>query len=365
MNENPDFLRAQIITYIGNKRKILPAIEHEVKKIRAQLGGKKLVSADMFSGSGIVARLLKQHSEKLYVNDLELYARVINRCYLANQDEFDSAAYNRWRAVLEAQCERTAVTGIISAHYAPKRSSEIAASERVFYTPENARIIDTLRAGITAVPTDLQPFFLAPLLYEASVHVNTGGVFKGFYKNAQTGIGQFGGSRHHALSRIMQPIRLPEPVFSRFSAEVCISQQDANERVLVLEPLDLMYIDPPYNQHPYGSNYFMLNIIAENRMPNAISRVSGIPTDWNRSDYNRKAAALKRFTELIHAARARFLIISYNSEGFISLDEMRQLLSSLGRLHTVTIPYNTYRAGRNLKKRSIYVDEYLFVLKKW
>ena len=46
--------------------------------------------------------------------------------------------------------------------------------------------IDTIRKAIDSVPESYKKFFLAPLLYEASVHTNTSGVFKGFYKDKNT-----------------------------------------------------------------------------------------------------------------------------------------------------------------------------------
>ena len=51
---------------------------------------------------------------------------------------------------------------------------------------------------------------------------------------------------------------------------------DTNEVIKKLNDLDLIYLDPPYNQHPYGSNYFMLNTIAKNQLGDFISSVSGI-----------------------------------------------------------------------------------------
>ena len=61
---------------------------------------------------------------------------------------------------------------------------------------------------------------------------------------------------------------------------------------------DLAYFDPPYNQHPYGSNYFMLNLVSSYERPNVekISRVSGIPKDWNRSVFNKKRFAKESFS---------------------------------------------------------------------
>ena len=62
--ENPDFLTSQIITYIGNKRALLKDIDGQVEFVKSRLGKNRLVCADLFSGSGIVARLLKRSAKK-------------------------------------------------------------------------------------------------------------------------------------------------------------------------------------------------------------------------------------------------------------------------------------------------------------
>ena len=62
MEESKDFLTTQIITYIGNKRSLIGNIEKEVEEISLKTGKDKLVCADLFSGSGIVARMLKKHA---------------------------------------------------------------------------------------------------------------------------------------------------------------------------------------------------------------------------------------------------------------------------------------------------------------
>jgi adenine-specific DNA-methyltransferase len=223
--------------------------------------------------------------------------------------------------------------------------------------------LDTARQLIETAPADYRHLLLAPLLAKASVHANTSGVFKGFYKSKH-GSGQFGGHGRDALTRILGDIRLVPPVLSRFecSSEVC--QQDANILVKTLDPLDVAYIDPPYNQHPYGSNYFMLNLLADYREPSAISTVSGIPVDWNRSRYNQRAQAEAALLELVAACPASYLLISYNSEGFVAHDRFVDALQNLGQLTVMQTAYNTFRGSRNLRDRAIHVTEFLYLLKK-
>lgn len=365
-DENPEFLTTQIITYLGNKRRLLEHIEKEILLIAEKLNCQKLVCADLFSGSGIVARMLKKYSSNLIVNDLENYSAVINGCYLINKKDFPAQEYSALKTKIEELCSIEKIPGIISQNYAPQNDKDIQKGERVFYTRQNALLIDTYRRLIDDVVKEepLKKFFLAPLITEASIHVNTSGVFKGFYKDKNTGIGCFGASGKNALPRIFGKIELKTPVFSNFESGLEIFQKDAVTLSKELKNLDITYLDPPYNQHPYGSNYFMLNLILKNKLDANISKVSGIVQNWNRSVFNKPYAALSSMEEIISGISSKYVIISYNSEGFISFDQMSGMLKKYGNLKTVEIKYNTFRGSRNLKNRAIHVREYLFVLEK-
>jgi adenine-specific DNA-methyltransferase len=357
------YLSRQLITCIGNKRALLPFIGEAVTRVRDSLGGRKLSVLDAFAGSGVVSRYLKSHASRLVSNDLELYATVAARCFLANRGDVDTVEIEHYRAeVMRRAKDQPVHDGIIRRNYAPKDDSNIQPGERVFYTVENARIIDTLRTHITDVPAHVQPFLLGPLLAMASVHANTAGVFKGFYKDRQTGVGRFGGKGEDALKRIKGRIQLPAPVFSRYSCRTDVRRMDANRLVRELDPVDLAYFDPPYNQHPYGSNYFMLNLIAEYTDPGNVSPVSGIPRDWNRSDYNSRVMAETALEDLVMHTQARFLLVSYNDEGLIAPDRVREILSRRGPVTTLEREYNTFRGSRNLKGRSKHVRELLYLV---
>ena len=223
--------------------------------------------------------------------------------------------------------------------------------------------IDTMRDEINKLPRVFQKFFIAPLIYEASVHNNTGGVFKGFYKG-KNGIGKFGGEKANALGRIKGEIRLKMPVFSNFSCDFAVSQKDAADFAKDCERVDIAYFDPPYNQHPYGSNYFMLNLIAQYKKPKDISEVSGIPKEWNKSVYNKKAKAKESFFELLASFKAKYLLISFNNEGYISRADFEAFGAKIGKLNVIEQKYNAYRASRNLGARSIHTTEYLYIIKK-
>lgn len=364
--ESEDYLTQQLITYIGNKRALLNFIGEGVDAVRARLNKNRISTFDVFSGSGVVSRYLKKYSEKLIVNDLEAYSYVINQCYLANRSSVDFTLLNHWMGWLQQKLSDDSLKkGFITDLYSPKDINDIQLGERCFYTPRNAMYLDTARSLINDVPQEIRHFFIAPLLSEASVHVNTSGVFKGFYKNTNSGKGQYGGNNKDALTRILGNIELKKPVFSLFDSEIEIHKGDSNTVTELVEEVDLAYLDPPYNQHPYGSNYFMLNLLTNYVKPNSISKISGIPDDWLRSPYNKKQHAYTAMSELVDKIKAKYLLISFNSEGFISLDEMLQLLGRVGKTKVLETKYNTFRGSRNLANRNIHVKEYLYLVEKF
>ncbi|MDP2173660.1 MAG: DNA adenine methylase [Candidatus Cloacimonadaceae bacterium] len=365
IEENPLYLSTQLLTYIGNKRSLLGFIGQGVAMVQNRLNKKKLRTFDVFSGSGIVARFLKQFSSMMYVSDLEKYSYVINECYLTNNADFNSLLYDSIFREIKWNIEEHGLReGLIRKLYSPQDDKMIVASDRVFYTNRNAMYIDTVRSYIEDVPPEMKKFLLAPLLADASVHSNTSGVFKGFYKDSETGVGQFGGTNQDALKRILGNIELKKPVLSNFECDYLVFQEDSNKIINELEEVDLAYIDPPYNQHPYGSNYFMLNLIVDYKEPQEVSKVSGIPNTWNKSLYNKKRSSFAAFRQLIEDVRAKYILISFNSEGFISLDMMTELLNGIGKLTVLETKYNTFRGCRNLHNREKHVKEYLYLLEK-
>ena len=308
--ENRKYLTEQLITYLGNKRSLLPFIGEAVSSVQKKLNKPKLRFFDVFSGSGVVSRFFKQYASYLVVNDCELYSRIINTCYLSNSYERDMVELRGYSYILADRIEDCEFSGewlhgFISLLYAPKDDEHIQKDERAFYTSRNAAYLDTARSIIEEFPE-----------------------------------------------------------LSNYDCETLICQNDANELVPSVPEVDIAYLDPPYNQHPYGSNYFMLNLIAENKAPVKPSEVSGIPSDWNRSVYNKRSSAQQALFRLIDDIKAKFILLSFNSEGFISKDEIVNGLKKRGKLDVFESPYTVFRGSRNLHKRDVRVTEYLFLLEK-
>ncbi len=308
--ENTSYLNRQLITYIGNKRKLLGLIKEGIERVCSRLNKEKLTIFDGFSGSGVTSRFFKKFSQVLHVNDLEHYSFILNKCFLSNQSSIDIDEMEAHIQELNHFKNRKDFPpGIIEKLYSPIEDNNIQEGERVFYTRINARIIDNIRRSINLLNLPNNHLYLAPLLIKASIHTNTSGVFKGFYKDSE-GKGCFGGQDRNCLTRIRQEISLSPAIFSNFECETKIWQRDTNALVKEIGEVDVAYYDPPYNQHPYGSNYFMLNIISDYRKPEGLSKVSGIPSDWNKSVYNDREDAEVFFNDLINNTQASVILMS-------------------------------------------------------
>jgi adenine-specific DNA-methyltransferase len=365
VGEAPEYLTSQLLTYIGNKRAMLEPIRSAIEAIQRRTGRDKLRILDAFSGSGVVARMFKQYASELIVNDFEDYARCVSECYLTNRSEVsDESLATRAEALNRAVSSERAPAGFFRRLYSPHDPRGITADDRVFYTPENAYRLDAYRQLLEAEDAQIKSLLMGPLLSEASIHANTAGVFKGFYKDRHTGIGKFGGSGADALDRITAPIMLEPPILSNFECDYAVHQADANALVRELHGLDVAYFDPPYNQHPYGSNYFMLNLLVSYEEPVEMSRVSGIPTAWRRSAYNVRSQALPQLRELINTVDANFVILSFNDEGFVSPPDIRRCLEEVGSVTEHRQAYATFRGCRNLRNRSNSVTEHVYLVEK-
>lgn len=360
------FVFQPMMTCIGNKRKLVKTIEGIILDVKNRLGKEKLSLMDAFSGSTVVSRMLYAHADVLHVNDLEKYACCLAKAYLVRPSpEQEAKVKNHLENMQRLAVNGPFCDGFISEMYAPKCTVNILPDERCFYTRENAMIIDTLRTYCGQVEEDIQHYCIAPLLIKASIHTNTSGVFKGFYK--KEGVGHFGGAGENALGRIMTPIQVDVPIWPDGSVNVVCHRGDINTVLddMARTELDIIYLDPPYNQHPYGSNYFMLNLIESNEKPEHVSRVSGIPLDWNKSSFNYHSLAVTEMTTLLERSLniAKYVLLSYNNEGILKEADFKNIFEGY-EVEKHEFNYDTFKGSRNLRGRSNKVVEIMYLIQK-
>ncbi len=391
-----DYIRRQFIPYLGNKRALLPRLAPLFVELAGELpkggrpGGRGPRFLDPFAGTGAVSRLARTLGFEVHANDWEPYSEAVNRCWLTLGRAELLDAFGGERGLRDTLEDWNSMhpesprykgsdygTPYIARYYAPKSTANPELGrERLFYTAENARFIDSARnrledeypAGREAGDTPAgrrRAALLGALILEAAVHTNTSGVFKAYHRG-------FGGHSGDALKRIMARMEL-EPPLVPDAPPASVSRMDATEFARG-RTADIVYIDPPYNQHQYGSNYHMLNsIVAWERKPMPLElgddgllvRKAGIPEDWTRtrSAYCSRSAAKGALKELVDAIDAAAIVLSWNDAGHLAVEEMAELLSERGQLEARTLEYQTYRGGRQSDSRRTSNREFLFVLR--
>ena len=121
------YLTSNLITYIGNKRKLLIFLDSGFQKVITKLNKDKITALDGFSGSGVVARLLKNYCSTLHVNDLELYSCIINKCYLSNVSSEINESIIKVIDSLNNVKDDELYEGFITKNYAPEDDNNFTA----------------------------------------------------------------------------------------------------------------------------------------------------------------------------------------------------------------------------------------------
>jgi len=386
------YLKTQIITYMGNKRKIIPYINDIINEIKKELPPNKLTIADGFSGSGIVSRLFTYHASELYVNDLAGYSETLNKCYLSSpsKKEFENIerTVNNANTYVEQQMKNNknkipSNLSYISKYWAPSEDDGfkgLHSNERAYFTTKNGKRIDYYMQFINTIEPNYKPYLLAPLIVSCSIHNNTNGLFGAFYKDEDGDVGMYGGKNGVDYKRITQPITIDFPVLNNKSVvnKINIDKLDTNSWIKNIkqkllknkkQPLDIVYYDPPYNKHSYHTYYFLLDIINNWNVDEPIpDTYRGQPKNWVKSNYNSSTHAKKTFTELLENTYAKYIIISYNNCGIIPLDELDKILDKFGEVIKIPIEHKTYNKLKGLssyKRTGEYknVKEFIWVIK--
>lgn len=350
-----DYVFAQLIPYIGNKRKLLPLIGAALRLRGVAAAGATFL--DLFAGSGVVSRMAKRSGFRVISSDWEPYAEAINRCFIECNTAPAFAALGGYENATDFLNRLAPREGWITRHLCPADDTDFDISrERMFYTHANGLRLDAMREQIEswhntgAIDEREKSCLLAPLLYAACYASNTSGVFKGFHNG-------WGGQTATALYRILAPVTLRPAVFFDNGLESRVMRGEASEIASLLQdertPVDVVYLDPPYNQHPYGSNYHVLNTITLWDNPALTENIEGrnkaaIRLDWRterRSAYNFRKNAATAYHHLMQTLTARFILTSYSTDGMIPLESLIETNLRRGHTQFVQQEYKRYRVS--------------------
>lgn len=333
------------MNYIGSKYTLLPFIAATIEKVVGPDLGDK-VFCDIFAGTGIVGRTFKSKVRKVIANDWEYYSYVLNRNYIGNHLELDGK-----EELLHQLNQLTGDgNGFIYRNYCSG-----GGSGRQYFSDENGKKIDAIRTQIEAwkdngdISEDMYFFLLASLLEGADKLANTASVYGAFLKHLKA-------SARKTLSLTPAEYTVNENVHEVYCS-------DANVLINDIQG-DILYLDPPYNSRQYGANYHLLNTIAEYK-PFSPKGKTGL-REYLKSSYCGRKTVLSSFESLIKAAKFKYVILSYNNEGLMPLQDIASVMSKYGDYELFSQEYHRFRADK-ADSRNHLADktvEYLHVLKK-
>ena len=349
-----EYTFSQLIPYIGNKRKLLNLIQEAIKLTRLTNG----TFVDLFSGSTVVARCAKQLGFRVLANDWEPYSHQIAVGTVVQNQIPPFTALGGCENAFRTLNELDPIEGYFALHLCPEDDDNPDhETDRQFFMRKNGMKIDAMRERIEewrmsdSITDDEFGYLMAAFAYSVSWVSNTSGVFKGFHRG-------WGGSNQTALYRICSDIHLEPPIVIDNGQKNIATRQDAGELVHSLSSVlgkrpDIVYLDPPYNQHPYGSNYHVLNTLVLWDKPELPEKITpgtkaAIRKDWRserRSAYNHHNRAVSEFEELVSDIDSRFILTSYSTEGNIPVEEVLRILGSRGSVQVVRQEYARYRVS--------------------
>jgi adenine-specific DNA-methyltransferase len=280
--------------------------------------------------------------KKVISNDLEDYSFVLNKNYIENHEEIE----NKEDFIEELSSLKLIDSGFIYNHYCMG-----SGSNRQYFSDSNGKKIDTIRTKLNEwkkkkrINENLYYFLLASLIESADKVANTASVYGAYLKHIK---------KSASKELILEP--------AHFELND-VYKSDSNELIKKIEG-DILYLDPPYNQRQYSANYHLLNTIAlyDDFVPIGKTGLR----EYNRSNYCKKNEVAKSFEELIKNANFKYIFLSYNNEGLMSEDEVKNIMTKYGAYDLKTKEYKRFKAdkteSRNHKADMTY--EYLHILEK-
>lgn len=332
--------------FIGNKE----IITTDIKLLLREKGllKERLTFFDAFCGTGAVADALKEHYN-IVANDILRWCVMYTRGRIcANSLSFSKLGFD---PIEYFNSNKNVKRGFFYNNYSP------TSSKRMYFSADNAARIDYFRSTIerwreqNKVTQDEYAYLLTCLIESVSTVANTAGVYGAFLK--------------HWDPRALKPIQFKHIVFNgAINHEYGFLNAKIEDIVSEIQ-CDIIYLDPPYTQNQYGTQYHLLETLVLNDSPR-ISDVTGSrPTTPMRSDWSKNYKAHILFDLVIARTKAKHILFSYSSDGFLSRTFIEACLKRYGKADTYTYKKISYKKYTNTKSRRADDHfEYLFYIEK-
>lgn len=351
--------------YIGNKENILDRIYSILDD--NNIRGKSFF--DFFAGTTNVSRFFKLKGYQVFSSDILYLSYCMQKAYIENNIEptFSKLLpvlkpmddYNLFSRPLDKVVNYLnaipTIRGFIYKNYTPGGTQDLP-RPRTYFIDENGEKIDAIR-------TKIEEWKLAGLINESEYFILLTCLIEtiGFYSNIA---GVYAAFQKKWDPRALKPLELKtiEIVNNNLTNRVyCADSMELIDDVNV----DILYLDPPYNERQYAPNYHILETIAKYDNP-VVKGVTGMRDYSNqKSRFCRANTALEDLDRIAKNAHFKFLVLSYNSEGIMPPEKIIETLQKHGRVKIEQFEYARFKSNnKGLAKTKTTVFEQLYILEK-
>ena len=308
-----------MIKYLGSKRRLVPALS----ALFATTGAR--TSLDLFTGTTRVAQAMKALGMEVTAVDSTRFASVFASCYVASDARsVDQAALGEALSRLDALPGR------------PGYVTETFCRRSRFFQPDNGERIDAVRQAIADeyCGTDLEPILLTSLIEAADRVDSTTGVQMAYVKQWS--------------ARSYRPLHLRPPELLPGPGRAVMGDAASLVRGGELGSFDLAYLDPPYNQHRYDSNYHVWETIVSWDAPEhyGVACKRADLRERPASVFNSRRTMSGALAEVLSRLDAGLVVLSYNDESFLSFDDLSDMCAVRGHVEVLSFASDRYVGAR-------------------
>jgi adenine-specific DNA-methyltransferase len=304
-----------VIKYLGSKRLLTSVLGDIATAAQAH------TAVDLFTGTTRVAQEFKRRAIMVTAVDSATYSDVLAKCYIAT----DATSVDK-DELSETLAELNALPG------RPGYFTETFCVASRYFQPKNGARVDAIRDAIEVryLGSALYPVLLTSLMLAADRVDSTTGLQMAYLK-------QWAARAHHDLD-----LRIPELLTGPGRS----MRGDAMSLIDEIGHVDLLYLDPPYNQHRYFTNYHVWETLMRWDSPAhygvACKRIDARDHDTH-SPFNSKPAMPGALRSVISRANADIVVVSYNDESWVTAAEITQWLYDAGLPSVALLAFDSKR----------------------
>lgn len=348
--------------YIGSKIKLLDFIKDKVEEYTHKKCSDLSSFGDFFSGTGVVSHYFAANGcKKIITNDIQHYGYVVSAVLTTSTIDIEKVReeVDRINEMIEGIKDTSSRN---ESHFVCNNYTEECKEEkRKYLSVVNGLKVDVARQYIQQLLNDGKiteqewRCLLKVLLYAVTKVSNIASVYGAYLKEY----------KKCATKDIKLDLYVVDDLIDDKDIEHSAYNRDIISLVdeMAKEKIEVVYLDPPYNNRRYDQNFHVLETVSRYDYPRLkgktgqrVEEISGAKA------FCSKSRTKDSFQHIFDNINAGYIIMSYNSEGILKKNEIISMLSkSWEDVDCIEIDYGRFKSNTNSEeKQQKLIKEYLF-----